>query len=44
MRTSGVVVDPGLGEHGIVLNLGLADGRAVVADEHKLGCRSHRPR
>lgn len=31
------VVDGGLGEHGVVLKLGLAQGRAVSGDEDKLG-------
>ena len=32
-----VVVDGGLGKHGKVLNLGLAEGRAVGGDEDHLG-------
>jgi hypothetical protein len=32
------VVHAGLGEHGIVLDLGLAHGRAVVADDDQLSC------
>ena len=32
-----VVVDGGLGKHGKVLNLGLAEGRAVRGDENQLG-------
>jgi hypothetical protein len=36
--TASVVVDAGLGEHGVVLNLRLADSRAVVADDDQLGC------
>ena len=32
-----VVVYGGLGEHGVVLNLGLSQGRAVVGDENELG-------
>lgn len=31
------VVDGSLGEHGVVLNLGLAERRAVTGDENKLG-------
>lgn len=31
------VVNGGLGEHGVVLKLGLAQGRAVAGDEDKLG-------
>ncbi len=36
--TAGVVVDTGLGEHGVVLNLGLANRGAVAGDEDQLGC------
>lgn len=36
--TSSVVVHGGLGKHGVVLELGLAEGWAVGGDEHKLGC------
>lgn len=32
-----VVVHGGLGEHGVVLNLGLSQRRAVVGDENELG-------
>lgn len=32
-----VVVNTALSEHGVVLNLRLAEGRAVVADDNKLG-------
>ena len=32
-----VVVYGGLGEHGVVLNLGLSQGRAVVGDKNELG-------
>lgn len=32
-RTAGVVVDTSLGKHGIVLNLRLLEGRAVVGDD-----------
>ena len=32
---SGVQVDGGLGEHGVVLELGATEGRAVAGDEHK---------
>ena len=32
-----VVVDSGLGKHGEVLDLGLAEGRAVIADDDELG-------
>jgi len=32
-----VVVNASLGEHGVVLNLGLLEGRAVVGDEDHLG-------
>ena len=49
--TAGVVVHAGLGQHGVVLDLGLADGRAVVGDDDELGCRtkpqncfSHKPK
>ena len=38
--TSSVVVDTSLGKHGIVLDLRLADGRAVAGDEDQLGCKS----
>jgi len=31
------MVDVGLGKHSIVLNLRLAEGRAVVADDYELG-------
>lgn len=34
-----VVVNTALSKHGVVLNLGLTEGRAVVGDDHKLGCR-----
>merc|ERR1719209_2291406 len=34
---SSVVVDPGLGQHGVVLNLGLAERGGVVGDDHQLG-------
>ena len=33
---AGVVVDAGLGEHGVVLNLGLAERWRVVRDDHQL--------
>ena len=36
--TASVVVDTGLGKHGVVLDLGLAHGRAVVADDDQLAC------
>ena len=36
-RTAGVVVDARLGEHGVVLNLRLAQRRAVVGDDDELG-------
>jgi hypothetical protein len=36
--TAGVVVDASLGEHGIVLDLGLADRGAVAAHDDELGC------
>lgn len=36
--TAGVVVHAGLREHGVVLNLRLPNGRAVVADDDQLGC------
>eukprot|EP00658_Telonema_sp_P-2_P056750 TRINITY_DN451_c0_g1_i3.p1 TRINITY_DN451_c0_g1~~TRINITY_DN451_c0_g1_i3.p1 ORF type:complete len:127 (+),score=21.37 TRINITY_DN451_c0_g1_i3:108-488(+) len=32
-----VVVDGGLGEHGVVLHLGLADGGHVVGENNELG-------
>jgi hypothetical protein len=32
------VVDAGLGEHGVVLNLGLAKRGGVRADDNELGC------
>ena len=35
--TSGVVVNVGLGKHRVVLDLRLAEGRAVVADDDELG-------
>ena len=31
-----VVVDAGLGQHGVVLNLGLAERGGVVGDDHQL--------
>jgi hypothetical protein len=31
------VVDGALGEHGVVLELGLAEGRGVAGDENQLG-------
>ena len=34
---AGVVMDTSLGKHGVVLNLRLAYGRAVVGDDHQLG-------
>lgn len=34
---AGVMMDTSLGKHGVVLNLRLADGRAVVGDDHQLG-------
>jgi hypothetical protein len=42
-------VDGGLGEHGVVLELGAAEGRAVTRDEDELGygregARQHRLR
>ena len=37
-RTSGVVVDSGLREHSIALNLGFAQWRAVARDHDELGC------
>ena len=40
--TSSVVVDAGLGKHGVVLDLRLADGGAVAGDEDQLGCRHSR--
>ena len=39
---SGVVVDAGLGEHGVVLNLGLLEGRAVGGNDHQPGCEGSR--
>lgn len=33
-----------LGKHGIVLNLCLPDGRAVVADQDQLGCSTNESR
>ena len=36
-RTAGVVVDTSLGKHGVVLNLGLPQGRAVAQDDDELG-------
>ena len=36
--TAGVVVHAGLGKHSVVLNLRLAHGGAVVADDDQLGC------
>eukprot|EP00302_Diacronema_sp_CCMP2436_P046092 CAMPEP_0180093652 /NCGR_PEP_ID=MMETSP0985-20121206/25184_1 /TAXON_ID=483367 /ORGANISM="non described non described, Strain CCMP 2436" /LENGTH=158 /DNA_ID=CAMNT_0022028745 /DNA_START=59 /DNA_END=536 /DNA_ORIENTATION=+ len=35
---AGVVVDGALGKHGVVLDLRLADGGAVVRDHDELGC------
>jgi hypothetical protein len=35
-----IVVDGGLGEHGVILKLRLSQGRAVVGDEDQLGCNS----
>lgn len=35
-------MDTSLGEHGVVLNLGLAKRGAVVADDDKLGCNTER--
>jgi len=35
---AGVVVDTGLGQHGVVLDLGLAKRRAVTGDDDQLGC------
>ena len=32
------MVDAGFGKHGVVLNLRLPQGRAIVADDDKLGC------
>ena len=37
-RTAAVVVDRSLRKHRIVLNLGLAQRRAVAGDEDELGC------
>ena len=34
---AGVVVDAGLGQHGVVLDLGLAEGWGVVGNDHQLG-------
>jgi hypothetical protein len=34
---AGKVVDGGLREHGVVLNLRLAERRAVAGDQHELG-------
>lgn len=33
-----VVVDTSLGQHGVVLNLGLAERGAVTRDDDQLGC------
>jgi len=41
-RTASEVVSQSLGKHGVVLNLRLAQGRAVVGDEHELGWRKHK--
>ena len=35
---SSVKVDGGLGEHGVVLELRAAEGRAVTTDDDQLGC------
>lgn len=35
---SGVEVDGGLGEHGVVLNLRATERRAVTGDQDELGC------
>ena len=32
------MVDTSLGQHGVVLQLGLAEGRAVTGDDNELGC------
>jgi hypothetical protein len=37
VRTSGVVVHAGLGEHRVVLDFGFTQRRAVVGDDHELG-------
>ena len=37
-RTARVVVHASLGEHGVVLNLGLAERGSVVGDDNQLGC------
>merc|ERR1719238_2280649 len=34
---AGVVVDASLGQHGVVLDLGLAEGWSVVGNDHQLG-------
>ena len=39
-----IVVDGGLGEHSVVLQLRLSQGRAVVGDEDQLGYSSKRRR
>lgn len=39
---AGVEVDGGLAQHGVVLNLGAAEGRAVSGDENELGCKPKR--
>lgn len=36
-----VVVNSTLGEHGVVLNLRLAERRAVVGDDDQLSCNGH---
>ena len=40
--TSSVVVHRTLGEHGVVLELGLAQGGAVGGNDHQLGCEAKR--
>ena len=34
---AGVMVDASLGQHGVVLDLGLAEGWGVVGNDHQLG-------
>lgn len=44
LLTSSVMVHGALGEHRVVLKLGLAQGRAVGRDDHKLGCEARQQR
>ena len=37
---AGVMMDTSLGKHGVVLDLRLADGGAVVGNDHQLGLQN----